>query len=124
MQFYGTIPSHDLTYSDVFLVPGQSSVSSRLDVSLAPEDGTGATLPIVSANMNSVTGPRLAASLARRGGLGVLPQDMHLQDLGAAIQWVKAQSVRFDTPFVFGPEATVAEALTQVPVSYTHLTLP
>lgn len=115
MQFYGTIPSHDLTYSDVFLVPGQSSVSSRLDVSLAPEDGTGATLPIVSANMNSVTGPRLAASLARRGGLGVLPQDMHLQDLDAAIRWVKAQSVRFDTPFVFAPEDTVAMALEQVP---------
>ncbi|MDJ0339099.1 GuaB1 family IMP dehydrogenase-related protein [Cryobacterium sp. PH31-O1] len=115
MQFYGTTPSHDLTYSDVFLVPGQSAVTSRLDVSLAPNDGTGATIPIVSANMNSVTGPRLAASLARRGGLGVLPQDMHLQDLDAAIRWVKDQSVRFDTPFVFAPDDTVERALRQVP---------
>jgi IMP dehydrogenase len=65
--------------------------------------------------MNSVTGPRLAASLARRGGLGVLPQDMHLQDLDAAIRWVKAQSVRFDTPFSFGPEDTVEMVLKQVP---------
>ena len=73
MQFYGAVPRHDLTYSDVFLVPSQSAISSRLDVSLAPGDGTAATIPIVSANMNSVTGPRLAASLARRGGLGVLP---------------------------------------------------
>ncbi|MDJ0378926.1 GuaB1 family IMP dehydrogenase-related protein [Cryobacterium sp. PH31-L1] len=115
MQFYGTTPSHDLTYSDVFLVPGQSAVTSRLDVSLAPNDGTGASIPIVSANMNSVTGPRLAASLARRGGLGVLPQDMHLQDLDAAIRWVKDQSVRFDTPFVFAPDDTVERALRQVP---------
>ena len=115
MQFYGTTPSHDLTYSDVFLVPGQSAVTSRLDVSLAPNDGTGATIPIVSANMNSVTGPRLAASLARRGGLGVLPQDMHLQDLDAAIRWVKNQSVRFDTPFAFAPDDTVEMALQQVP---------
>ncbi len=115
MQFYGTIPSHDLTYSDVFLVPSQSAVTSRLDVSLDPGDGTGATLPIVSANMNSVTGPRLAASLARRGGLGVLSQDMHLQDLDAAIRWVKAQSVQFDTPFVFAPGDTVATALGHVP---------
>src|SRR5512141_2549948 len=98
MQFYGAVSSHDLTYSDVFLVPSQSAVTSRLDVSLVPGDGTGATLPIVSANMNSVTGPRLATALARRGGLGVLPQDMHLQDLDAAIRWVKAQSTRFDTP--------------------------
>ncbi|KFF59512.1 inosine-5-monophosphate dehydrogenase [Cryobacterium sp. MLB-32] len=115
MRFYGTTPTSDLTYSDVFLVPGQSAIHSRMDVSLAPGDGTGATLPIVSSNMNSVTGPRLAASLARRGGLGVLPQDMHLQDLDAAIRWVKAQSVRFDTPFVFGPEDTVEIALRQVP---------
>jgi len=115
MQFYGAFPSNDLTYSDVFLVPSRSEVTSRLDVSLAPGDGTGATLPIVAANMNSVTGPRLAATLARRGGLGVLPQDMPLQDLDAAIRWVKAQSVRFDTPFVFAPEDTVAKALRQVP---------
>ena len=115
MQFYGPAPSHDLTYSDVFLVPSQSEVTSRLNVSLAPGDGTGATIPIVAANMNSVTGPRLAATLARRGGLGVLPQDMHLQDLDAAIRWVKSQSVRFDTPLDFGPDDTVATALTQVP---------
>ncbi len=115
MQFYGAVPSHDLTYSDVFLVPSQSDVSSRLDVSLAPGDGSGATIPIVSANMNSVTGPRLAAALARRGGLGVLPQDLHLQDLDAAIRWVKAQSTRFDTPFNFAPGDTVALALRQVP---------
>src|SRR6187431_1807177 len=114
MEFYETVPAHDLTYSDVFLVPSHSEVTSRLDVSLAPEDGTGASLPIVSANMNSVTGPRLAATLARRGALGVLPQDMHLQDLDAAIRWVKDQPVQFDTPFVFAPDATVADALRQV----------
>lgn len=120
MEFYSTAPRHDLTYSDVFLVPSRSAVSSRLDVSLAPDDGTGATIPIVASNMNSVTGPRLAASLARRGGLGVLPQDSPLQQLDAAIRWVKSQSVRFDTPFVFPPEATVAEALAQVPAIAGH----
>lgn len=120
MEFYRTAPTHDLTYSDVFLVPSRSAVTSRLDVSLAPNDGTGATIPIVAANMNSVTGPRLAASLARRGGLGVLPQDMPLQQLDAAIRWVKAQSVRFDTPFTFSPDATVAEALRQVPAAAGH----
>jgi IMP dehydrogenase len=115
MEFYEASPRHDLTYSDVFLVPSRSSVGSRLQVSLAPRDGTGATIPIVSANMNSVTGPRLAATLARRGGLGVLPQDLHLQDLDAAIRWVKAQPVAFDTPLDLGPERTVAEALRLLP---------
>lgn len=120
MQFYGTSPRHDLTYSDVFLVPSRSNVTSRLDVSLAPNDGTGATIPIVSANMNSVTGKRLAATLARRGGLGVLPQDMHLQDLDEAIRWVKAQPVMFDTPYQAHPDESVADVLRRIPAVEGH----
>lgn len=120
MHFYETTPSHDLTYSDVFLVPSRSSITSRLDVSLEPLDGTGATLPIVSANMNSVTGPRIAATLARRGGLGVLPQDMHLQDLDAAIRWVKQQPVNYDSPVIFDPDATAEDALRTLPAVEGH----
>lgn len=120
MRFYETAPTHDLTYSDVFLVPSRSGVSSRLDVSLAPGDDTGASIPIVSANMNSVTGPRLAATLARRGGLGVLPQDMHPQDLDAAIRWVKAQPVAWDAAIDLGPTDTVAAALAQLPALPGH----
>lgn len=115
MEFYGSTATHDLTYSDVFLIPSRSGVSSRLDVSLAPEDGTGMTIPLVSANMNSVTGPRLAASLARRGGLGVLPQDMPLQDLDAAIRWVKSRPVVYDTPFEFRADDTVENARMVLP---------
>ncbi len=120
MRFYETSPVHDLTYSDVFLVPSRSAVGSRLDVSLAPHDGTAATIPIVSANMNSVTGARLAATLARRGGLGVLPQDMHANDLEAAVRWVKEQPVAFDAALDLRPEQTVAAALTQLPAVEGH----
>jgi IMP dehydrogenase len=120
MKFYETTPVHDLTYSDVFLVPGRSAVTSRLDVSLAPGDGTGASIPLVSANMNSVTGPRLAATLARRGGLGVLPQDMHLDDLQAAIRWVKDQPTRWDTPLSLSPDDSVASALQRIPAVDGH----
>jgi IMP dehydrogenase len=115
MRFLEGKPEHDLTYSDVFLAPSRSGVSSRLDVSLAPGDGTPATIPIVSANMNSVTGPRLAATLARRGGLGVLPQDMPLQDLDEALHWVKAQPIGFDTAIDLPTTASVADALALVP---------
>ena len=99
MRFSTPVPPHDLTYSDVFLVPSRSDVPSRLDVDLAPGDGTGATLPIVAANMNSVTGPRLAATLARRGGLGVLPQDLSMDEMVAAIDQVKSASPVWDDPF-------------------------
>jgi len=120
MHFSGERPQVDLTYSDVFLVPRRSGVASRLDVDLSPGDGTAATLPLVASNMNSVTGARLAATLARRGGLGVLPQDMPLQELDAAIRWVKAQPVQWDTPLVLPPEATVAEAAVLLPPTAGH----
>lgn len=120
MQFSGAQPTVDLTYSDVFLVPRRSGVTSRLDVDLSPRDGTSATIPLVASNMNSVTGPRLAAALARRGGLGVLPQDMPLQEIDAAIRWVKDQPVRWDTPLVLRPDATVAEAAALLPATEGH----
>ncbi|BDZ53674.1 GMP reductase [Agromyces marinus] len=120
MEFYRTTPRHDLTYSDVFLVPSRSGVGSRLDVSLAPDDGSGASIPIVSANMNSVTGPRLAATLARRGGIGVLPQDVPLQELDESIRWVKSRPARFDVPYAFSAEQTAADALEVLPPVAGH----
>ena len=120
MQFSGAQPAVDLTYSDVFLVPRRSGVTSRLDVDLSPGDGTGATLPLVAANMNSVTGSRLAATLARRGGLGVLPQDLPLQETDAAIRWIKAQPVVWDTPIVLPGDATVADAARLLPATAGH----
>ena len=117
MKFSGAHPTVDLTYSDVFLVPRRSAVASRLQVDLAPRDGTPATLPLVAANMNSVTGPRIAAALARRGALGVLPQDLPLQDLDAAIREVKSQPVLWDTPIVLPPEASAADALRLLPAT-------
>ena len=50
-----TDPAVDLTYNDVFLVPSHSDVASRMDVDIAPDDGTGATIPLVSANTVSYT---------------------------------------------------------------------
>lgn len=120
MKFVTEQPAVDLTYSDVFLVPSRSGITSRLEVDLAPQDGTPATIPLVASNMNSVTGPRLAAVLARRGGLGVLPQDMPLQELDAAIREVKAQPVAWDTPLVLSPSATVADALELTPPVSGH----
>jgi IMP dehydrogenase len=120
MDFSGERPMVDLTYSDVFLVPRRSDVSSRLQVDLAPADGTPATIPLVSSNMNSVTGARLAATLARRGGLGVLPQDLPLQELDSAIRWVKSQPVPWDTPLVLPPDATAADALRLLPATPGH----
>ncbi|MEV8255115.1 GuaB1 family IMP dehydrogenase-related protein [Rhodoglobus sp. NPDC076762] len=120
MDFYETTPTHDLTYSDVFLVPSHSSVGSRMSVSLAPGDGTSATIPLIASNMNSVTGPRLAASLARRGGLGVLPQDLSDAEMADALAWVRSQPIDLDSAVFLNPQDTVEKALLLVPPLAGH----
>lgn len=120
MRFIGDVPEHDLTYSDVFLVPSRSGVGSRMGVDLAPDDGTSATLPIVAANMNSVTGPRMAATLARRGGLAVLTQDHSTDDTIASIDWVKAQPIALESPHAARADDSVQAVLERVPALPGH----
>ena len=111
----GVTPGHDLTYSDVFLVPSRSAVSSRLDVDLASDDGTGTTIPIVVANMTAVTGRRMAETIARRGGLAVLPQDVPLDVLADILRKVKACHPVFETALTLRPDDTVNDALHLLP---------
>ena len=84
------VPPYDLTYDDVFMVPRHSAVASRDDVDLSTSDGTGATLPLVVANMTAVSGRRMAETVARRGGLAVIPQDIPAPVVAEVVEWVKA----------------------------------
>ncbi len=106
-------PEHDeqleLSLDDVFLVPGYFDGSSRRDVNLAPPDFAGGSHPVVTANMNAVTGKRMAETVARYGGLGVLPQDMAMDTVARIISHIKAAQPRFDTPLVVTPEATLRD---------------
>ncbi|GAB3054686.1 GuaB1 family IMP dehydrogenase-related protein [Sediminivirga luteola] len=103
--------TQDLTYSDVFLVPSRSGVSSRFDVDLSPQDGTGGSLPIVVANMTAVSGRRMSETVARRGAIAVLPQDIPMDAAAASIRWVKERHTVFETPVRLGPDDTVGQAL-------------
>ncbi|HLR44456.1 MAG TPA: IMP dehydrogenase, partial [Brevibacterium sp.] len=111
MRFITESPRHDLTYSDVFLVPSRSAAASRFDVSLDSADGTGTTIPVVAANMTAVSGRRMAETMARRGGLAVLPQDIPLDAATETIGWVKERHPLLETPIRMGPDDTVLEAL-------------
>lgn len=111
MRFITESPRHDLTYSDVFLVPSRSVVASRFEVSLASADGTGTTIPLVAANMTAVSGRRMAETMARRGGLAVLPQDIPLDAASKTLAWVKDRHPLLETPIRMAPDDTVLEAL-------------
>ena len=108
-------PPHDLTYDDVFMVPRHSAVASRYDVDLATSDGTGATLPLVVANMTAIAGKRMAETVARRGGITVIPQDIPIPVVADVVAFVKARHLVFDTPIELRPDQTVAEALGLMP---------
>lgn len=106
-----TEPTTDLTYSDLFLVPSRSDVTSRLDVDLAADDGTGSAIPLVAANMTAVTGKRMAETMARRGGLAVLPQDVPLDVIRDVASWLKTRHAVLETPVTLSPADTVIDAL-------------
>jgi IMP dehydrogenase len=111
----GNHPAHDLTYNDVFMAPVRSDVASRLDVDLSTSDGTGCTIPIVVANMTAVAGRRMAETVARRGGLVVIPQDIPIAIVTEVIGWVKQRHLVHDTALTLGPTDTVGDAIHLLP---------
>ncbi len=117
MQFLddNRVPPYDLTYDDVFMVPRHSGVASRDDVDLSTDDGTGATLPLVVANMTAVSGRRMAETVARRGALAVIPQDIPAGVVAEVVAWVKSRDLVFDTAITLDPHHTVADALALIP---------
>ena len=107
----GLQPAHDLTYNDVFMVPGRSDVSSRFDVDLSTSDGTGATIPIVVANMTAVSGRRMAETIARRGGIAIVPQDIPADVVASTVARVKAAHTVYETPVTVSPSMTIGETV-------------
>jgi IMP dehydrogenase len=107
-------PQHDLTFDDVFLVPSRSTVSSRLDVDLSTDDGTGTTIPLIAANMTAVSGRRMAETIARRGGLAIIPQDIPGEVVADVVASLKRRHPVFDTPITLERHDTVGAALALV----------
>jgi IMP dehydrogenase len=107
----GHRPPYDLTYDDVFIVPGRSDVASRFDVDLSTSDGTGTTIPVVVANMTAVAGKRMAETVARRGGLVVLPQDLPIEAVTTTVEFVKTRDPVADTPVTLAPDDSVSDAV-------------
>ena len=93
------------------MVPSFSELASRMDVDLTAIDKTGTTIPLVVANMTAISGRRMAETVARRGGIAVIPQDIPHAVVDSVIKWVKQRHVFFDTPITLNPQQTVADAV-------------
>src|ERR1700748_2692466 len=107
----GHRPAYDLTYDDVFIVRTRPAVASRLDVSLPTGDGSGTTIPVVVANMTAVAGRRMAETVARRGGMVVLPQDLPITVVQRTVDFVKTRALVVDTPVILAPDDSVSDAM-------------
>ena len=95
-----------LTYDDVLLVPRRSRVRSRRDVSTRTPFTPGIELevPIVAANMDTVTTARMAVAMAQLGGIGVIHRFLSIEEEAAEVRRVK----RFLTHVVAEPYAVAA----------------
>jgi IMP dehydrogenase len=115
MRFADTVPDFELTYDDVFMVPARSDVASRFDVDLSTDDGSGATIPLIVANMTAVAGRRMAETTARRGAVTVLPQDIPVPVVREVIDWVKGRHLIVETAVTLSPQSPVSDALALMP---------
>ena len=92
------------------MAPSHSEITSRMEVDLSSADGSGTTIPLVVANMTAIAGRRMAETVARRGGMVVIPQDIPIPVVADVIASVKKSHSFFETPITLSPRQTVADA--------------
>lgn len=106
------IVSEGLTFDDVLLIPGQSSVEPKaveLPTKLTAEIDL--NIPVLSAAMDTVTESRLATALARQGGLGVVHRNLTPVRQAEEVDKVKrSESGMILDPITLGPDRLVREA--------------
>lgn len=101
-----------LTFDDVLLVPGPSDVLPK-DVSLAVDltKKIKLSIPIISAGMDTVTESRMAISMARQGGIGVIHKNMSIEEQAEQVVTVKrSENGVITNPFFLTPEHQVFDA--------------
>jgi IMP dehydrogenase len=102
-----------LTFDDVLLVPGRSDVTSRsqVDTHARLTRRIEVAVPIVSANMDSVTESEMAIAMAREGGIGIIHRFLTVEQQVVEVRRVKrAESIVIEEPYRFGPDRTVRDA--------------
>jgi len=107
------IAAEGLTFDDVLLLPAFSEVLPR-EVSIKSQFSRNIQLntPIVSAAMDTVTEEKLAITIAREGGIGVIHKNMPLEEQTRQVRRVKrAESVMIHEPITIKKEGTVSDAL-------------
>ena len=103
-----------LTFDDVLLVPKYSDITSRSQTNLETKFSRNISLniPLVSANMDTVTESTMAVTMARAGGLGIIHRFLSVEDeVNEVLKVKRSGSVMIENPYTIGPEQTILEAI-------------
>src|SRR5690606_10460217 len=101
-----------LTFDDVLLIPAKSDVLPKeVDLSLELTKTLKLNIPIISAGMDTVTESKMAISMARQGGLGIIHKNMSIEQQAEKVDKVKrSESGVITDPFFLTPEHKVYDA--------------
>ncbi len=102
-----------LTFDDVLLLPGESSVLPKdVDLKTRLTRNIVLNIPLLSSAMDTVTEARLAIALAQEGGLGIIHKNMHIEDQAAQVRKVKKfESGVVKDPISVSSNTTVREVM-------------
>jgi IMP dehydrogenase len=101
-----------LTFDDVLLVPARSDVLPHQVNVETRLGGISLPIPLLSAAMDTVTESKLAISMARQGGLGVIHRNLSIDNQAAEVDKVKrSESGMINDPITLPPDRTIRDAL-------------
>ena len=108
----GKIIKEGITFDDVLLIPGYSKVLPKtVDVSTQLTKKIKINIPLMSAGMDTVTEHRMAISMARLGGIGIIHKNMSIEQQAEEVDKVKrSESGVITDPFYLSPEHTLEDA--------------
>ena len=102
-----------LTFDDVLLVPKFSDIISRSQTDLTTQlsRNISINIPIISANMDTVTESTMAVTIAREGGIGIIHRFLTIEEEVDEVHKVKRSgSVIIENPYLINPEQTIQDA--------------
>ena len=103
-----------LTFDDVLLVPKFSDITSRsqTDLSTRLSRNIKLNIPLISANMDTVTESTMAVTMARQGGIGIIHRFLTIQEQANQVLKVKRSgSVVIENPYLVSQDETTSTAL-------------
>lgn len=110
--FQNKITAEGITFDDVLLIPGESSVlPADVDLTTKLTRKIKLNIPIMSAAMDTVTESRMAIAIAREGGIGIIHKNMSIEAQAEQVDMVKrSENGVITNPFFLGPRNTLADA--------------